>query len=103
MTLEDFNNLLKTTGLPVTYLAWPEQKAPPLPFICYMEVGTNNFFADGKVYFSARKIRIELYTQKKQPNTEAILEDILSDFTWEKAETYIKEEKMYKIEYELEV
>ena len=37
MTLAQLKDLLMSTGLPVTYRAWPEAAAPPLPFLCYLE------------------------------------------------------------------
>lgn len=103
MTLEDVSILLKVTGLPFTYLAWPEGKAPPLPFICYLSSGANNFVADGHVYFSANRIRVELYTRLKSPETEAVVEAALADIPWTKDETYIDSEKCYRILYEIEV
>lgn len=48
MTLKDFGDLLATSGLPVTYLAFPADDCPEMPFITFQEVGSNNFSADGK-------------------------------------------------------
>lgn len=103
MTLESLSALLKATGLPVTYREWPEGKAPPLPFICYLSSGANNFVADGQVYFSANPIRVELYTRIKSPDVEHLVEAALADIPWTKDETYIDSEKCYLILYEIEV
>lgn len=103
MTLEDLSALLKTTGLPVTYLEWPEKAAPPLPYICYLFAGSNNFFADGHVYHPGSHIRIELYTRLKSPKIEQLVEDALADIPWTKDEQRIDSEKCFLILYEIEV
>lgn len=103
MTLSEVDVLLKTTGLPVTYRAWPENEAPPLPFVCYVEAGSNNFAADGVVYYPVKRMQVELYTKLKDPETEGKVEAALPSFFWEKTETYLSTEKCYQILYEIEV
>lgn len=103
MALEELEKQLKATGLPVVYRAWPEKKAPPMPFICYLAAYSNNFSADGGVYHQADHIQIELYTRFKDPGSEDKVEQALSSFYWEKTETYIDSEKCYQILYEIEV
>lgn len=103
MTLETLANLLASTGLPVTYLAWPEGKAPPLPFLCYLVVSSNNFVADGQVYLSVQRIHVELYTKVKDLDAESRVEDALREIPWQKSETYLNTEKCYQILYEIEV
>ena len=103
MTLSEVDVLLKTTGLPVTYRAWPENEAPPLPFVCYVEAGSNNFAADGVVYYPVKRMQVELYTKLKDPETEGKIEAALSSFFLEKTETYLSTEKCYQILYEIEV
>lgn len=103
MTLEDVKSLLESTGLPVAYRAWPENEAPPLPFICYLVAYSNNFSADGIVYYLINHIQIELYTKLKDPITEDKVELALSSLYWEKTEEYIDTEQCYQITYEIEV
>ena len=50
MTQKEFGDILATSGYPVTYLAFPADKCPPMPFITFQEVGSNNVSADGIVY-----------------------------------------------------
>lgn len=103
MTLAELADLLKSTGIPVTYYAWPENQAPQLPFICYLTPGSNNFAADGLVYYPVAQVNIELYTKIKSPETEAKVEETLASIFWDKSETYIDSEKCYQIVYEIEV
>lgn len=103
MELKEIDELLKSTGLPVTYYAWPEKAAPPLPYICYLAAYSNNFSADGAVYYPINHMQIELYTRLKEPETEDKVEQALSSLFWEKTETYIDTEKCYQILYEIEV
>lgn len=103
MSFEEFKALLEQTGIPVAYYAFPENEAPPLPFLCYLAPYTNNFGADGAVYSKINHIQVELYTKNKNPETEEIVENALSSFYWEKTETYLESEKCFEIIYELEV
>lgn len=103
MTLEDVQNLLDVTGLPVAYRAFPEGHVPPLPFICYLTPGTNNFAADNCTYHVINSVNVELYTEYKDPITEAKVEDALASFFWEKNIEYIDSERCYQITYEIEV
>lgn len=103
MTLEELKELLKTTGLPVAYRSFPENEAPPLPFICFLVANSNNFIADGIVYQKTDHILVELYTKQKDVESEGRVEQVLSSFVWEKTETYIDDEKCYQILYEIEV
>ena len=103
MTLEELKDRLETTGFPVAYREWPENAAPPLPFICYLVAYSNNFSADGEVYYPIDRVQVELYTKLKDPEAEDKVEEALSSLFWEKTETYIDTEECYQILYEIEV
>lgn len=108
MELSEVKTLLENiTGYSgkVVYWAWNEGSAPALPFICYFETGNNNFEADGIVYHSSRQIRIELYTEDKQPNEEAKVESALTEagIVWTKECEYLDDEKCWMIIYIVEV
>lgn len=103
MTQEELMTLLESTGLPVAYYAFPENEAPPLPFICYLYPNSDNFSADGIVYQTFNHVLIELYTKVKQPKYEAKVEAVLSSFFWNKTENYIESEQCFQIVYEMEV
>lgn len=103
MALEDMKTLLDTTGYPVVYYAWPEKKAPALPYICFLTAYSNNFGADDRVYYPVAHYQIELYTRCKNPEAEGKVEQALSSYFWEKTETYLDTERCFQILYEVEV
>ena len=103
MTLEKLANLLASTGLPVTYLAWPEGSAPPLPCICDRVASTHKRFSGGRGDQTRPRIHVELYTKVKDLDAESRVEDALREIPWQKSETYLNTEKCYQILYEIEV
>lgn len=105
MTLTEIYDLLATTGIPVTYYAWPEGKAPPLPWVAIVESGSDNFSADGIAYAEIKNVSVELYTEGKAPETEALVQTALTaaGIFWDKQETYIEEERCFLQTYEIEV
>lgn len=105
MSLDELYTILIGTNLPVVYRAWPEGKAPPLPWICYHTPGENPFGADGVVYYAGTRVNVELYTAKKDPATEAVVDAALTaaGIFYEKSEEYLDSEKCYQILYEIEV
>ena len=44
-------DILKNVGFPYAYDHFAEGEAPDPPFICYLLPGSDNFSADGKVYY----------------------------------------------------
>lgn len=103
MTLGGLAVLLESTGLPVTYLAWPENGAPALPHICYLAEGANPTFADGRVYYSYDDVRVELYLKLRDPGVEGLVETALDGFHWKKDAIYLDTEKCWKVTYDIEV
>lgn len=105
MTLEEIGNMLDETGLPVAYDHYAEGESPDPPFLVFLLPGSNHFGADGKVYRKITELDIELYTDYKDPDTEALLEDVLEahDIYYTKDETYIESERLYEVIYSMEV
>lgn len=89
----------------VAYRAFPKNEAPKLPFICYLETGTDNFFADNTVYLSSSIVDIELYSSVRDLESERIIEAKLleNNITWTKDIEYIDSEKVYEVVYTVEV
>lgn len=97
--------ILEELGLPFAYDHFAEGESPETPFICYLSPGSDNFAADGKVYYKINEFHIELYTDYKDPELEERLEDILYDASifYEKSETWIESEKLYEVLYTFEM
>ena len=89
----------------VAYRVFPVGAAPSLPFICFMEMESNNFLADCKVYHKITDVNIELYSQTKDTVNEAAIETMLNDnlLVWDKAEYYIESEDMVQVVYGIEI
>lgn len=103
MSVKRLVNQLESTGLPVTYLAWPENDAPALPYICYLDEGSNPTFADGQVYYSYDDVRVELYTRIRSADVEMRVEAALAGYHWKKDNAYLDTELCFKITYDIEV
>lgn len=105
MTKDKVESMLDKVGIPYRYHHFTVDEAVNPPFICWLVPGTDNFAADGKVFFHADRVHIELYTDQKDFELERKLEDILEqrEIYWEKSETYIESENMYEVLYELTV
>lgn len=79
MWMDELINILKETEIPFAYDHFAEGESPEPPFICYLLPGSNNFSADGKVYFKANEVHIELYTDFKDLTVEQKLEAVLDE------------------------
>jgi hypothetical protein len=51
MTMDELVAMLQEMGLPFAYDHFAEGESPGTPFICYLLPGSDNFAADGRVYF----------------------------------------------------
>ena len=105
MSFEQIVEMLTAIGLPFAYHHFAEGESPDPPFIVYLSPGSHNFGADGKVYFKAKELDIELYTDKKDPELEERLENVLdaAGLFYDKMESFIETENLYEVLYELEV
>ena len=108
MTLADLKNALSSISgfdKKVAYRAFPVEAAPALPFICYLDISTDNFIADNEVYAVIYGIDVELYTQYKDQQSEALVEACLNDLgiVWQKSDEYIDSESMYEVIYSFSI
>lgn len=97
--------ILKSVGFPYAYDHFAEGEAPEPPFVCYLLPGSDNFSADGKVYRKFTEVRMELYTDFKDPEAEQNVEDVLNaaGIFYNKTETWIDSEKLYEVLYTFEM
>ena len=105
MTIENLVEMLQELKIPFAYDHFAEGESPEPPFICYLLPGSNNFAADGKVYFRINQVRIELYTDSKDLAVERKVEMVMdeSGIFYNKSEVWIQSEKLYEVLYSFEV
>ena len=99
--MDELLKILKETEIPFAYDHFAEGESPQPPFICYLLPESNNFSADGKVYFKANEVHIELYIDFKDLTVEQKLEAVLDEhgIFYNKSETWIESEKLYEVLY----
>lgn len=103
MTERELYEQLTTSGLPVAYRAFDESNAPEMPFLVYFFDRSNNFAADGLVHQKIDHYQVQLFTRKKDPQTEALVEAALGFTFWTKEEYEEDDEACTRIVYEVEV
>ena len=104
MTHAEMMEMLAETGIPFAYDHFAEGEAVDPPFLCFLYPGSDNFAADGKVYAKISEVHLELYTDRKDPETEAVLEAVLDahGIFYDKTEVWIESEKLYEVLYAFE-
>lgn len=97
--------IMNEVGIPFAYDHFAEGESPDPPFICYLLSGSDNFAADGRVYYKINDVHIELYTDTKDLSAEQKLEDVLDRHSifYAKSETWIDSEKLYEVLYQFEM
>ncbi len=97
--------ILNELNIPYAYDHFAEGESPIPPFICYLLPSSNNFAADGKVYFRKSKVHVEVYTDKKDLSVEEKMDTVLDQhgIFYEKSETWIESEKLYEVLYVFEM
>lgn len=97
--------IAENVPIPVAYYEFEQATAKGPPFICYYEAGSNDFIADNKNYQRIRPFIVELYTDKKDFALEKKVEDtfIANEIVFTKSETYLSNERMFLISYDMEV
>ena len=99
--MEKIAAILEKIGLPFAYDHFAEGESPDPPFICYLIPNSDNFSADGKVYYKINEIHIELYTDCKDLSAEQQVEAVLDEhgIFYEKTEVWIESENLYEVLY----
>ncbi len=102
--MDEIVSLLGESGIPYAYDHFAEGESPDPPFICYLLPGSDNFAADGIVYFKFSVVHIELYTDFKDPELEQRFEAVLDrhGIFYEKSEVWIESERLYEVLYQFE-
>ena len=97
--------IIKAMDIPFAYDHFVEGEAVDPPFICYLLPESDNFAADGKVYFKANEVHIELYTDTKDLSVEQQVEAVLDEhgIYYDRSEVWIESEKLYEVLYTFEM
>ena len=103
--MDEISAVLRETGIPFAYDHFAEGESPEPPFICYLLPGSDNFAADGRVYFKASEVNMELYTDSKDLSVEQKVEAVLDKhgIFYRKSEVWIESEKLYEVLYQFEM
>lgn len=101
MELSEIYKKLCTLDIPVAYLQF--SKPQKLPFIAYLEAGTEIQGADNYNLYRRTTIRIEFYSEKKDPDFERKIENLFRTVEIEKyKDIYLDYEKMFMTVFEFE-
>lgn len=101
MELKEIYEKLRTLDIPVAYLQF--SKPQKLPFMVYFEAGTEIQGADNYNLYRRTEIRIELYSEKKNPDLERKIENIFHDTEIEKdGDVYLSKENMFMTVFSFE-
>lgn len=108
MTLQELNQALKSTGMPVAYSEFKvtaKTPAPPPPFITYQLAYNSDVIADNLNYFEIGNYQVELYTAKKDPAAESLVQSKLKELQmpYSKVETYLDDEQLFQIIYQVQL
>ena len=98
-------SILNEIGLPYAYDHFSEGESPNPPFICYLLPGSDNFAADGRVYYKINDVHIELYTDYINTELELQVEEVLDRYNifYNKSEVWIDSEKLYEVLFQFEM
>ena len=100
--MEELVKIIEEMDVPFAYDHFAEGESPDPPFMCYLLPESDNFAADGRVYYKINEVRIELYTDFKDTGLEEKVTAVLDDhgIFYEQSEIWIEEEKLYEVIFE---
>lgn len=100
--MDELVKIIEEMGIPFAYDHFAEGESPDPPFLCYLLLGSDNFAADGRVYYKMSEVRIELYTDFKDVSLEEKVTAVLDNhgIFYEQSEVWIEEEKLYEVAFE---
>ena len=100
--MDELVKVIEKMGIPFAYDHFAEGESPDPPFLCYLLPGSDNFAADGRVYYKMCEVRIELYTDFKDVSLEEKITAVLDNhgIFYGQSEVWIEEEKLYEVAFE---
>lgn len=105
MTMERLEELLRELGVPVAYHHFEEADGVEPPFIVFLETSTNNFAADGIVFYSFQRMVVELYADHRNLQLERSMEQLLTShgIFFTKNMVFLHEQRLHEVYYEFEI
>ena len=102
MSNKDVTKAVRSAGLKVTHIAWPESSAPALPWCVYLLEEDSKLNADNKRWYSYPRWRVELYHLQNDETSEKKLEEALTAAfgDYDKYETWLDSEACVMTAYE---
>lgn len=103
MTLQELKKRCNDKGFRYAYGKFKKPTEPP--HLVATTVGTDNFMADNKVYYSKIPIQLDYtYIDKNIEEQNKIENEILGDIAWNKTdETYLQDEDVWQVSYFFEI
>ena len=103
MTLQKLYTQLKTLQLPVQYYMFQEGQAPDLPYIIYYNPSEQHANADNLTFHVSKDVIVEVYSEFKNLSLESKLKELFdkNKLTYTFQETYLKEDRMYMVAYQI--
>lgn len=100
--MEELVKIIEEMDIPFAYDHFAEGESQDPPFMCYLLPGSDNFAADGRVYYKINEVRIELYTDFKDTALEEKVTAVLDSYGifYDQSEVWIEEEKLYEVAFE---
>lgn len=77
--MDELVKIIEEMGIPFAYDHFAEGESPDPPFLCYLLPGSDNFAADGRVYYKMSEVRIELYADFKDVSLEEKVTAVLDN------------------------
>ena len=77
-----------------------------MPFICYIDQGSDNFHADSTIYSDISNIDIELYTEYKDIEAEQAIANLLltNELVYDRSPTvFIETEETYQTVFTIQL
>ena len=100
LTTDKFKKIIESYNVQCKFSHFSEQVKPP--FMLWGGPFSENFYADGVVYFSKEYYEVELYTRIDTHSEEKALEDYFNtnSFNWKKDDQeWLDEYKLYVTTY----
>ena len=102
---EQISQMMDSLNIPVAYYQFDENTAQAPPFLVFFYSTDSDVFADDSNYVDKEQLNVELYTRYRDFDLEKQVEAVLESngFTYGKEASFIENEKLYQIAYEMEV